>query len=144
GLAGMVHALPLGQSLAGAPDGSDWAERTGEAVKGLFLLAKATAADLEAAAQAGGACLIAATALGGRFAAAGNADAEFFPGHGGVAGLVKTLAREWPGVRCRVVDLAAGEPAAALADRLAGEIFTDDRWPEVGYDAGRRIRLRTV
>ena len=26
-------------------------------------------------------------------------DADFFPGHGGIAGLVKTLAREWPTVR---------------------------------------------
>jgi NAD(P)-dependent dehydrogenase (short-subunit alcohol dehydrogenase family) len=58
--------------------------------------------------------------------------------------LVKTLAREWPRVRCRVVDLAPGDPAAALAGRLAGEVFVDDGWAEVGYDAGRRIRLRTV
>jgi len=143
-LAGIVHALPLGQALAGAPDGAGWAERVGDAVKGLFLLARALAADLGAAAQAGGACLIAATALGGRFASAGQARAEFFPGHGGVAGLVKTLAREWPRVRCRVVDLAPGDPAAALAQRLAGELFVGDGWPEVGYDAGRRIRLRTV
>jgi NAD(P)-dependent dehydrogenase (short-subunit alcohol dehydrogenase family) len=139
-----VHALPLGQALGGAPDAAGWAERVGDAVKGLFLLAKATAADLEAAAQAGGACLVAASALGGRFAIAGSAGAEFFPGHGGIAGLVKTLAREWPRVRCRVVDLAPADPAAALADRLAGEVFVEDGWAEVGYDAGRRIRLRTV
>jgi NAD(P)-dependent dehydrogenase (short-subunit alcohol dehydrogenase family) len=143
-IAGIVHALPLGQALGGAPDAAGWAERVGDAVKGLFLLVKATAADLQAAAQAGGACLVAASALGGRFASAGSAAAEFFPGHGGIAGLVKTLAREWPRVRCRVVDLAPGDPAAALAGRLAREVFAGDGWAEVGYDADRRIRLRTV
>ncbi len=95
-IAGIVHALPLGQATSGDPGGPCWSERVGDGVKGLFLLAKATAADLEAAAQAGGSCLIAATAMGGRFASAGSTHAEFFPGHGGVAGLVKTLAREWP------------------------------------------------
>jgi hypothetical protein len=154
-IAGVVHARPLGQSTAGDPGGSNWSERLAEAVKGLFLLARATAADLEAAAQAGGACLIAATAMGGRFAThAGGAGTagrsaegaleDFFPGHGGVAGLVKTLAREWPIVRCRAVDLDPEAPAVALAERLADEIFAGDGWAEVGYDRGRRIRLRAV
>ena len=71
-IAGIVHALPLGQATSGDPGGPCWSERVGDAVKGLFLLAKATAADLEAAARAGGSCLIAATAMGGRFAAAGT------------------------------------------------------------------------
>ncbi len=108
------------------------------------MLARATVADLEAAAKAGGSCLIAATALGGRFASAGSTHAEFFPGHGGVAGLVKTLAREWPIVRCRVVDLAMKDKAETLAGRLADEVFAGDGWAEVGYDQGRRIRLHTV
>ena len=143
-IAGIVHALPLGQATSGDPGGPCWSERVGDAVKGLFLLAKGTAADLEAAARAGGSCLIAATALGGRFAGAGSTQAEFFPGHGGVAGLVKTLAREWPAIRCRVVDLAMGEEAETLAGRLAAEVFVGDGWAEVGYDRDRRIRLHTV
>jgi NAD(P)-dependent dehydrogenase (short-subunit alcohol dehydrogenase family) len=113
-------------------------------VKGLFLLAKAMATDLENAARAGGACLIAATALGGRFASAGCANADFFPGHGGIAGLVKTLAREWPLVRCRVVDSSAGDAIETVADRLVSEVFANDGWAEVGYDQGRRIRLQTI
>jgi acyl transferase domain-containing protein len=143
-ISGIVHALPLGQSTSGEPGLPDWQGRIGDAVRGLFLLAKAAAGDLEAAAHRGGACLIAATALGGRFASAGSSMADFFPGHGGVAGLVKTLAREWPQVRCRVVDLAPGDPLGALADRLAAEIFAEDGWAEVGYDLGRRIRLCAV
>ena len=111
-IAGLVHAMPLGQAAPAGSGVEDWSDRMGDAVKGLFLLAKSTAADLESAAEAGGSCLIAATAMGGRFAAGGDGeDASFFPGHGGVAGLVKTLAREWPTVRCRTVDLPSSDPA---------------------------------
>jgi NAD(P)-dependent dehydrogenase (short-subunit alcohol dehydrogenase family) len=145
-IAGIVHAMPLGQPMPEDLGGGQvWADRIGDAVKGLFLLAKATAADLESAAEAGGSCLIAATALGGRCAGGGDrADAGFCPEHGGVAGLVKTLAREWPTVRCRAVDLAPGDPAGTLAGRLADEVFAVDGWAEVGYDRGRRIRLQTI
>jgi len=143
-LAGIVHTLPLRQARSGQPKEFDWDGRVGEEVKGLFLLAKATAADLEKAARLGGSCLVAATALGGRFASAGSTSLEFFPGHGGIAGLVKTLAREWPSVRCRVVDFAVEDSTETIAGRLADEMFVSDGWAEVGYDRGRRIRLRTI
>ena len=104
-LAGLVDTLALREARSGQSNTFDWDGRIGEEVKGLFLLAKATASDLEKAARFGGACLVAATAMGGRFASAGASSPEFFPGQGGIAGLVKTLAREWPSVRCRVVDL---------------------------------------
>ena len=70
-IAGIVHAMPIGQSPEGDPVREDWSDRIDDAVKGLFLLARATAADLDSAADAGGSCLIAATAMGGRFAAGG-------------------------------------------------------------------------
>ncbi|AMV38765.1 type I polyketide synthase [Planctomyces sp. SH-PL62] len=143
-IAGVVHALPL---RAGKPPGLDpgeWGRRMGADVKSLFLLARAASDDLERAALNGGACLIAATAMGGAFAATGSAPDDFFPGQGGVAGLLKTLARELPAVRTRVVDLDPGEAVARLAEILAAEALSDDGWPEVGYRDGRRIRLRTI
>jgi NAD(P)-dependent dehydrogenase (short-subunit alcohol dehydrogenase family) len=87
--------------------------------------------------------LIAATALGGRFASAGSPNADFFPGQGGIAGLVKTLAREWPSVRARVVDFSANDPTDTVAERLAAEVLANDGWAEVGYDRGHRVRLRS-
>ena len=108
-LAGIVHLLPLAVGPESSQFQNDWTDRVGREVKGLFLLAKAAAADLENAARAGGGCLIAATALGGRFASGGCTNLDFFPGHGGIAGLVKTLAREWPEVRSRVVDFSAND-----------------------------------
>jgi acyl transferase domain-containing protein/NAD(P)H-dependent flavin oxidoreductase YrpB (nitropropane dioxygenase family)/NAD(P)-dependent dehydrogenase (short-subunit alcohol dehydrogenase family) len=145
GIAGIVHAMPLSQAVPDDPHDAIWSDRIADAVKGLFLLARASAADLEAAAGAGGSCLIAATALGGRFGLpGGRGGPSFAPGQGGIAGLVKTLAREWPTVRCRVVDLAPDEPADVLAGRLADEVFAVDGWAEVGHHGGRRIRLRSI
>ena len=144
-LAGIVHTLAFETARAGfaARDRLD-SPRVAVEVKGLFLLAKAMAADLEIAARAGGACLIAATALGGRFASAGCTTADFSPGQGGIAGLVKTLAREWPAVRARVVDFSPLDPGETIAGRLATEMFAPRRLGRGRLRSqDRRIRLRT-
>ena len=112
-------------------------------MKGLFLLAKAMAADLENAARAGGACLIAATAHGGslrqrrlRRTPISSPATEGSP----------DWSRRWPEnglpFASRVVDFAADDPIETVADRLAAEVFVSDGWAEVGYDQGRRIRCR--
>jgi acyl transferase domain-containing protein/NAD(P)H-dependent flavin oxidoreductase YrpB (nitropropane dioxygenase family) len=143
-LAGIIHALALGKASGLDRIEPEWFARVDAEVKGLFLLAKAMAADLETAARQGGACLIAATDMGGRFASAGCTSADFFPGHGGIAGLVKTLAREWPTVRSRVVDFSMSDPIETVADRLVSELLVRDGWAEVGYSQGRRVRLKTI
>jgi NAD(P)-dependent dehydrogenase (short-subunit alcohol dehydrogenase family)/acyl carrier protein len=144
-LTGVVHLLPLRETTPVGLDRTAWSARMEPELKGLFLLARAAAADLERAAKLGGSCLIAATALGGSYASLdrGREDLDFFPGRGGIAGLTKTLAREWPQVRVRVVDVDPREPGDVLADRFAAEVFASDGWPEVGYHHGRRIRLKT-
>jgi acyl transferase domain-containing protein/NAD(P)H-dependent flavin oxidoreductase YrpB (nitropropane dioxygenase family)/NAD(P)-dependent dehydrogenase (short-subunit alcohol dehydrogenase family) len=146
-IAGLVHLLPIGKAQGAELDPSAWASRVNPQLRGLFLLAKGLAADLEQAATRGGACLIAATSMGGCFASGGarsQQQRDFFPGDGGIAGLVKTLAREWPSVRSRVVDLDLDEGPARIAEQLVSEILKDDDWSEVGRVQGRRIRLRTV
>jgi acyl transferase domain-containing protein/NAD(P)H-dependent flavin oxidoreductase YrpB (nitropropane dioxygenase family)/NAD(P)-dependent dehydrogenase (short-subunit alcohol dehydrogenase family) len=143
-ITGIVHLLPLRPARAPALDGAAWADRLAGEVRGLFLLAKGAAMDLEHAARRGGACLIAATAMGGRFASTSKPTRDFFPGQGGVAGLIKTLGREWRAVRSRVVDLDLHDEAARLAERVLAEVLHDDPWFEVGYSGNRRIRLRTV
>jgi NAD(P)-dependent dehydrogenase (short-subunit alcohol dehydrogenase family)/acyl carrier protein len=140
---GIVHALPLRAQSAANLDREAWSDRIGPEVKGLFLLARAAAGDLEKASRRGGAALVAATAMGGTFATGPDAF-DFFPGHGGVAGLVKTLAREWPTVRARVVDFNPNDGMPSIAARLADEMITDDGWAEVGYSAGRRVRIQGV
>ena len=139
----IVHALPLRHVGSAGLDRRIWADRINGEVKGLFLLAKVAAYDLDRASRRGGAALVAATSMGGRFGS-GPGSGDFFPGHGGVAGLVKTLAREWEQVRARVVDFDLGQPVAAIAGRLVDEVRADDGWSEVGYVGDRRIRLRGV
>ncbi len=60
-------------------------------------------------------------------------DAPLDPLSGGLAGLVKTAAQEWPEVHCKALDLAAdlGERAAAM---IVGELLTDGP-VEVGLSA---------
>ncbi|MDR3632777.1 MAG: SDR family NAD(P)-dependent oxidoreductase, partial [Isosphaeraceae bacterium] len=140
-IAGLVHTLPLARPQEAGFDLSAWNERMGPELRGLFLLTRELADDLERAAQHGGACLIAATALGGAFASIGPVPCTFFPGHGGIAGLVKTLAHEWPGVRTRVVDFDVSGSVEVVAANLVQEVYADDRYSEIGYQQGKRWRL---
>ena len=143
-IAGIVHALPLRDAAQVGLDAGSWSARMAPEVRGLFLLARGAADDLERSARTGGACFVAATAMGGTFASAGGAPAEFFAGQGGVAGLVKTLAREWPGVRSRVVDLDPRADVEVLAADLVQEVWADDPRVEVGYRLGRRLALQAT
>src|SRR6185503_6698022 len=62
----------------------------------------------------------------------------FFPGQAGIAGLVKSLALEWPGVHCKVVGLDPESPAALQAEQLLVELTAADGLVEVGYHGARR------
>ena len=119
-------------------------DASGTEVRGLFLLAKAAATDLETAARAGGSCLIAATAMGGRFAtseSAATATSSPVPAESPV------WSRRWPANGRRFVAASSTfrpiHPAETIASQLADEIFVSDGYPEVGYDGDRRIRLRS-
>lgn len=141
-LVALLHALPLRHLDGPGLDLAEWDRRLKTEVRGLFLLARACAGDLEKAAGQGGASIVAATGMGGGFASLRDEPGSFFAGHGAIAGLVKTLAREWPGVHARVVDLDPRDGSELLADRLTAELLTTDERAEVGYRQGRRIALR--
>jgi acyl transferase domain-containing protein/NAD(P)H-dependent flavin oxidoreductase YrpB (nitropropane dioxygenase family) len=143
-ICGIVHAMPLRQVAFPDLEPSRWSEQLAHEVRGLFLLARAAARDLETASEQGGACLVAATAMGGAFASCGTAPPRFFAGHGAIAGLMKTLAREWSTVRARVVDLDPNDPVEVLAANLVQEVLTDDSRAEVGYLNRRRVSIATI
>jgi hypothetical protein len=78
--------------------------------------------------------------LDGAFGLAG--DRDFSAAAGGLFGLVKTLALEWPAVFCRAVDLHPEVPAELAAELLAAELRDPDRSVvEVGLTADRRVQL---
>ncbi len=62
---------------------------------------------------------------------------------GGLAGLAKTAAREWPNAAVKSIDLETGDLSAEqLADRLYQEILTGGTQVEIGLKAnGERIAL---
>jgi NAD(P)-dependent dehydrogenase (short-subunit alcohol dehydrogenase family) len=143
-ISGLIHLASLRGGRQPATDATQNSKSLDREAKGLFLLAKEVADDLQEAAGQGGGCLIAATSMGGSFGIDGRRANLAYPAQGAVAGLVKTLAREWPGVRARVVDLDVGQAIARNARRLVLEATTNDDWAEVGYHDNRRIRLQPV
>jgi acyl transferase domain-containing protein len=140
---GLLHLLPL---KTGAPfaalDLTDWQERNCLEVKSLFCLAQAAGPYLQQAAEAGAGWLIAATSMGGTFASAVPPGTSFLPSQGAVAGLIKTLVLEWPGVRSKVIDFEAHRSPVALAEQLLAEIMGQDDEIEVGYQGSCRLLLR--
>jgi len=139
---GLVHLLPLRPGPAwGDLTLSGWQERLQKDVGFLFQILKLLAGDLQEAAPQG-AWVVAATGMGGRFACERDPkQGDFFPGHGGIPGLLKTVALEWPEIRVKSVDLALTEPVEGLADHLLAEIEADDGVVEVGYDGLQRYTL---
>jgi NAD(P)-dependent dehydrogenase (short-subunit alcohol dehydrogenase family) len=139
---GLIHLLPL----AKPKDFQSWSDRLQLEVKSLFLLARGLADELQQVAKTGNALLLAATGMGGSFGSGTDARLadDFSPGQGGVAGLIKSLAHEWPHVLVRVVDV----DRRAAADRLAAVILAELRDPtgpiEIGYQNERRLTLQCV
>ncbi len=85
--------------------------------------------------------LVAATGLGGSFGRHVGAA----PALGGVAGLLKSVAKERPGLRVCALDLDATESPSELARYLYAELLADEPLVEVGYArGGTRQVLRVV
>jgi acyl transferase domain-containing protein/NAD(P)H-dependent flavin oxidoreductase YrpB (nitropropane dioxygenase family) len=111
-LAGVLFLSPLEAPTAAEIelDPAAWKLRIDREVKALFRIAQAVAPDLAELGEGERACLLAATAMGGRFGVDPRSAGTIFPGQAGIAGLVKTLALEWPAVRCKALDLDLTQP----------------------------------
>ncbi|MGP8050898.1 MAG: SDR family NAD(P)-dependent oxidoreductase [Desulfobaccales bacterium] len=138
----LVHLLPLRPWTSyDELDLAGWRSRLQEDIVALYQLLKLTAPDLKEAAGAGGAWVVSASGMGGYFASDPLQQTDFFPGQGGVAGLLKTVAIELPEVRVRCVDLSLDEGNAVLAECLLSEIEAGDEMLEIGYRHGQRLTL---
>ncbi|MBN9117617.1 MAG: SDR family oxidoreductase [Planctomycetes bacterium] len=134
-VSGLVHLLPLAEPPTGeAPEA-----RMRREVKSLYLLARGLETDVCAAGKTGSAVLLAVTAMGGTMGFGDDLPADFFAGHGGVAGFTKCLGYEWPDVTVRVVDVNPELPAPQLVEQLLGELGEPDGPFEVGRDGDRRV-----
>lgn len=142
----LVHLAPLRPGAAEVGlDPDRWRARLATDLRGFFFLAQALREDLERAAAEGGAAVFGVSAMGGAFASDSPGDA-YFPGHGSLAGFLKSLAMEWPTVNVKAVDLSIGARPAQAADHVLAELAQGrDQLVEVGYRGdGRRVRLEVV
>ena len=136
-VAGIFHcAALLPGPVTGLPHGEGLVRDTDIAAGALYRLLAALGPELS---QRADAVVVAATAMGGAFGFDGPATAA--PGAGSAPGLLKTVAKEWPLVHVRAVDLAqevGAEDAARLVFEEAGR--RDDP-VEIGWQGETRLRL---
>lgn len=142
----LLHLAPLGvQRDFATMNLSEWRRLLHQETSSFFYLIQAVYEDLEAAASAGGASLLAATDLGGSFGNNGNTNPDLLsPSRGGIIGLLKTVGHEISGVRAKAVDLDPRQDTALAAQILLQEMMTLDGLTEVGYDGESRKRLTLV
>ena len=131
-VAGLVHLLPLrGRASIREMTLDVWRQAVREDVKALFYLAQAAADDLKTPSAAGRARLLAAI----------EAD-NGFPGHGGIPGLINTLATEWPGLACRSLAVDKAEPIPTLCRTVLAELSDDSPVRFVRCRGGQRQAIR--
>ena len=132
-----LHERPQSAGLSGlvilAP-----ARGAGDAtVKHAFALVQHVGRALRATGRAGAALLVTVSRIDGAFGLDGL-EPTHDPAVGGLAGLVKTAAREWPEVHCKAIDLT---PDFADAGALAAELVLEGP-VEVGLAANTTTTLR--
>lgn len=137
--------VPVGGLIHLAPpvcdDRAAIAESSQRFLKSAFALTQAVGADLRQAAAQGGALLVTVSRLDGAFGLAGG---SFDAVQGGLAGLVKTAAREWPEVGCRALDVAREwDDVTAIGGAIVDELRVDGP-AEVGLSSGGRRGLELV
>ncbi len=133
---GLVHLFPRVQRTRTANDND-----TVDQLKGAFALTKELGNDLRNAAAEGGALFATVSRLDGRFGLSGG---EYDPLHGGLGGLAKTVAHEWPEVNCRAFDVdSEWKDIAAIGKRLVEEISTAGPI-EIGLTKNARVGLHLV
>jgi len=86
--------------------------------------------------------ILAVTDFGGNFGL--ETDPNHKKIHGGMSGLIKTVAKEWPDAKVRVVDIDTQESPEKLSAFLYNELLAYDELVEVGYKDGQRQVLRPV
>lgn len=133
---GLIIVAPSG---AAAP--APWNTTTEDYLKSAFALVRGCATSLRSAAAAGGALLATVARLDGAFGLSGG---SFDSAHGGLAGLVKTAAQEWPGVCCRALDVAASwHEVRAAAGAVVAEL-AENGPSEVGLTPDGRCGVEAV
>ena len=136
----IVHLLPLRAAQPALQSNfAEWRDLVRLDVRSLYALARAAENDLKQTGRAGGALFAAITARGGAFGLQPNG--PFSPTHFAVADFTKTLALEFTGVLCKVVDLDPTDPNPILRQKLIDELSSPDDTLQVGLPGDRRLTV---
>jgi NAD(P)-dependent dehydrogenase (short-subunit alcohol dehydrogenase family) len=139
-LAGIVHLAPLSAApvFPHMEDG-EWQRRLDAEVKSLLFLAQALSPELTSRAESRTPTLLFAASVGGGQFAPQQRDEASHPWRGGLAGILKTAALEWPDARCRAADFDKPPDVITLWEelRMTGPV-------EIGYRGQRRLSLSAV
>ncbi|MCB2180484.1 MAG: SDR family NAD(P)-dependent oxidoreductase [Desulfobulbaceae bacterium] len=137
----ILHLFPL-QKWPAFQDmnAEQWQSRLHSEQASLFFLLQCCQQSIRQTGQEGGAVILCASSMGGTAGLdPATISRDYFPGHGALGGFAKTLALEWPEVRCRSVDLSPGDGMEAVAAALVTECTADDGLVQVGYRNGSRL-----
>ena len=133
-----------GLILLGSPaeTGADvWSKRSEKRIKSAFELTKGLGAELRRAAEEGGALFATIARLDGAFGLLGESSD---PLEGALAGLAKTVAHEWPEVRCRAIDVSQNwADAESITSTIVRELGAEGPF-EVGLDGHVRRGLKLL
>jgi len=136
----IIHLLPLRSGQPAMQSSfAEWRDLVRLDVRSLYALARAAENDLKQTGRAGGALFAAITARGGAFGLQPNG--PFSPTHFAVADFTKTLAMEFNGVLCKVVDLDPTDPNPILRQKLIDELTSPDETLQVGLPGDRRLTV---
>ena len=136
----IIHLLPLRAAQPALQSTfAEWRDLVRLDVRSLYALARAAENDLKQTGRAGGALFAAITARGGAFGLQPNG--PFSPTHFAVADFTKTIALEFNGVLCKVVDLDPTDPNPILRQKLIDELTSTDDTLQVGLPGDRRLTV---
>jgi len=137
----IIHLLPLRTVPHPALESNfaEWRDLVRLDVRSLYALARASESDLKQNGPSGGALFAAITARGGGFGLQPNG--PFSPTHFAVADFTKTIALEFNGVLCKVVDLDPTDPNPILRQKLIDELASTDDTLQVGLPGDRRLTV---
>ncbi len=109
-----ISGLVITAPLAGTDD---------QFLEDAFVLLKNAGPSLQRATETGNAICVTVSRLDGSFGF-GMDTPLIDPLSGGLAGLIKTAAQEWPEIRCKAIDLGQFPDSSSLARTLTDELFT--------------------
>jgi NAD(P)-dependent dehydrogenase (short-subunit alcohol dehydrogenase family) len=113
--------------------------QTHQDLKNAFVLAKYLAPNLIDATREDDALFATVTRIDGAFGLTGEKNNQ--PAQGGLAGLAKTAALEWPNICCHAIDIAPGwSDNHEIAGAVVKEVLTPGP-VEIGLDSGHRRTL---